>query len=185
MQLVVVYRPHSFIHSFIHYVVFLTTGPFPLSKRAVRRMRSGASAFNSRYLLISSRSCRSCLHLLPRLLSFLQYYVGLIPNVFALTDKNIDNPFKCILCDADVCFDFLYNFCLKNFLFWEELSEIRLKMYIFLHVKYPLFLSYFNETWIFSTNFGNMLKYQFSRKSVHWEPSFLVRTDGQPTMTKL
>jgi len=44
-----------------------------------------------------------------------------------------------------MCFDFLYNFCLKHLSFWEELSEI-LKMYIGIHVKY-LFLSAFNETW--------------------------------------
>jgi hypothetical protein len=31
-------------------------------------------------------------------------------------------------------------------------------MYIGRHVKYPLFLSDFNETWIFSTDFLNMLK---------------------------
>jgi len=39
--------------------------------------------------------------------------------------------------------------CLKYISFWEELSEILLKMYICLHVKYRLFLSDFNETWIF------------------------------------
>jgi hypothetical protein len=51
----------------------------------------------------------------------------------------------------EMCFDFLYNFCLKHFSFWEELREIWSKMFVGLHVKYPLFLSDFNETWIFST----------------------------------
>jgi hypothetical protein len=37
-----------------------------------------------------------------------------------------------------------------------------------LRLKYPLFLSDFNRTWIFSTNFNNILKYQFTWKSVHW-----------------
>jgi hypothetical protein len=43
-------------------------------------------------------------------------------------------------------FDFLYNVCLKPFSSLEELSEIWSEMYIGLHVKYPLFLSDFNET---------------------------------------
>jgi hypothetical protein len=44
----------------------------------------------------------------------------------------------------NVCFDFLYNFGLKYFSFLEELSEILLKMYIGLYVKYQLFLLDFN-----------------------------------------
>jgi hypothetical protein len=37
--------------------------------------------------------------------------------------------------------DCLYNICLKQFSFYEELSEILLKMYVGLHANYPLFLS--------------------------------------------
>ena len=48
----------------------------------------------------------------------------------------------------NVCFDFLYNFCLKYFSFQEEMSEIWSKMHAGLHVKYPLFWYDFNETWI-------------------------------------
>jgi len=47
-----------------------------------------------------------------------------------------------------------------------------------LHVKYRLFLSDFNETYIFSTDFRIVLRYQISWKSVRWEPSSM-RTDGQ------
>jgi hypothetical protein len=65
--------------------------------------------------------------------------------------------------------------CLKHFLFWEELSEIS-KMYIGLHVKYPLFLSDFNETWIFLIDIWKMLEYQISWKSVQWEPSCSMQT---------
>ena len=52
-------------------------------------------------------------------------------------------------------------------------------MYIGLHVKYRIFLSDFNETRIFTADFRKILKYQFSWKSVHWEPSCSMRTDGQ------
>jgi len=45
-----------------------------------------------------------------------------------------------------VCFGFLYKFCVKYFSFKGELNEILSKMYLGLHVKYPLFVSDFNET---------------------------------------
>ena len=58
-----------------------------------------------------------------------------------------------------------------------------------IHVKYPLFLSDFNETWIFSTVIRKILKYQISRTVVHWEPSCFMRrdgrTDGWTDLTKL
>jgi len=49
-----------------------------------------------------------------------------------------------------VCFDFFYNSYVYHFSFWEDLRKIWLKMFIGLHVKYPLFLSDFNWSWIFS-----------------------------------
>ena len=45
-----------------------------------------------------------------------------------------------------MCFDFLYSFSLKHFLFCKTVKEIRSKMYIGLHAKYALFLLDFNQT---------------------------------------
>ena len=59
------------------------------------------------------------------------------------------------------------------------------KIYIDLHVKYQEFLSYFNDTWIFSTNFLKIFKYQISWKSVQWGLSCSMWTDGRSDTTKL
>ena len=61
-----------------------------------------------------------------------------------------------------MCFDFLYKFCLEHLSFWEVMREIWSKIDIGLHVKHPLFLSNFNETWIFSKYFRKILKLQIS-----------------------
>jgi len=50
-------------------------------------------------------------------------------------------------------------------------------MYIGLHVKYPLFLSDFDENRIFLTDFPKIVKYKISRKFVQWEASCSMRTD--------
>ena len=64
-----------------------------------------------------------------------------------------------------VCSDFLDNF-LKYFSFWEEKNVILLPTHVSLHMKYPVFLSYFNETSNFSTGFRKI-------------PTCRMRTDGQ------
>jgi hypothetical protein len=62
-------------------------------------------------------------------------------------------------------------------------------LYICVHVKYPLFLLDFNETWIFSPHFRKTLKYQISWKSVKWDLTSFMRTGGRTDwrtdMTKL
>jgi hypothetical protein len=60
---------HTLTHCFIHSsVICQTTGPQPLPKRFLHLMRSRASSFKWEYPLLSPRSFRNCLRLLPRLL---------------------------------------------------------------------------------------------------------------------
>ena len=107
------------------------------------------------------RMCHTVIYGLPRSSIFFQHYL-----------KN-----RTILY-------FLYNFCIKHFLFWEEMSEIWSKMCIGLHVKCPLFLFGFNETWILSTDFSKATKISHFKTVRQREPCYSMWTDGL-TMTKL
>jgi hypothetical protein len=71
----------------------------------------------------------------------------------------------------------------KNFSSQKDLNEILSSMYIGLNVKYPLFLSYSNERWVFSTDFKKILKYELWRESGQWEPIRCGWTGGQTVET--
>ena len=60
---------------------------------------------------------------------------------------------------------FSNSFCLKHFASKEELSEIWSKVYIDLHVKWPLYLSDFSGHCIFSTDFGKYSNIKFHENS--------------------
>jgi len=57
-------------------------------------------------------------------------------------------------------------------------------MYIGLHVKYLLFLSFFNKL-EFSQDFPKILKYQISRKFIQWKPNCSMLIARQINMTML
>ena len=78
-------------------------------------------------------------------------FFHIISQTARISKKKLLNP-KCMFIFP------LQPFFSENFSFQDELSEIWSKMYIGLHVKYPLFLSDFNGNWIFSTYFRNILK---------------------------
>jgi len=75
-------------------------------------------------------------------------------------------------------FKFPYNFCLKHFSLYDEMSEIWSKKYTGLQVKYQLLLSDFNKPMIFLTDIWEILKYQILLKSDQWKLSCSMWTDG-------
>jgi len=79
----------------------------------------------------------------------------------------------------NVCFYFLYTFCVKHFSLQSELSEIWSQMYIGLHVKWRLLLLGCNATWIFSREYRTIFWQTFtkSRHLFHAEGQTNGRTD--------
>lgn len=58
-------------------------------------------------------------------------------------------------------------------------------MYIFPYVKYPLFFTDFNETFVLPTDFRQIHKYKLSRKFIQLGPNNSMRTDRRPDPTEL
>jgi hypothetical protein len=75
-------------------------------------------------------------------------------------------------------FKFFQQLLSEIFLILRRIWQHVISLHRF-RVKYPLFLSDFNEIWIFSTDFRRIFRYQISWKSFQWEPTYSMRTDGQ------
>jgi hypothetical protein len=91
-----------------------------------------------------------------------------------------------------VCFDFLHNFYIEYFSLYEDLSEIKpeILVRVGLHVKYPLFLSDFSESWNYLEQiFENKKNAQISKCQENPSSGNRVvpcgRTDRQTDMRKL
>jgi len=70
-----------------------------------------------------------------------------LPHFSTLSCKRHDLKRKVLSVEHKICVSFFLNdFCLKHFLFQEEVNEVLSYMYIGLHVKYPPLLSNFHET---------------------------------------
>jgi hypothetical protein len=78
-----------------------------------------------------------------------------------------------------MCFDFLYDLSEKFLILRGNERDIIINVYWSLcTVQYPLFLSSFNEPWIFSTDFSNNTQIANLIQPVQWEPNFSMRMDG-------
>jgi hypothetical protein len=98
-----------------------------------------------------------------------------LPNFSTLSHSRISEK---VLLNIKFVLIFFHKFA-WNISHLKSNSARQYHKYTRLHVKCPLFLSVFNETWIFSTYFRKTLKYQMSWKSVHWVVSCSKRTDRQ------
>jgi hypothetical protein len=109
-------------------------------------------------------SCASCLTL--------QYLSTYLTNG-TIFEKNLLLNIKCV-------FWFSIQFFVWNISHYKmDLAKCFHKCtYISLHVKCALFLSDFNETWIFSTVLPEILKCHLAWKFVRWKTSCYKRTDG-------
>jgi hypothetical protein len=121
------------LYSSIHLVVFLTTGPKPLPKRALHIVRSRASFFRWEYPLLSVRSSSSFLCLLPRL-SVISIPTFIFPSITCRSRQFLRRrwPIQLAFCLLISYRIFLCSLTLSNtysFLTWS----VQLIFSIFLH----------------------------------------------------
>ena len=103
------------------------------------------------YDAISGLVCRACkLHHLCAILYCIVVCALSGPTIFLYVTSFNGTVFggKKKISDRKCVFIF-YTACLNYFSFWEEFNEISSQMCVRFHVKYPLFLSDFNESWNF------------------------------------
>jgi len=106
-------------------------------------------------------------HLWPVRLYYIRPHYLIRGTIFG---ERVIEPKMCILILAK---SFFFIFLIR----WR-IERNSSKTYVG-HVKYPLFVSDFNKTWIFWTYFSEKITYQILWKSFKWEPPCSMRTDGQ------
>jgi hypothetical protein len=113
--------------------------------------------------------------------SYCHQWPALLYNIFSHYVIKRHDFLKKKLSSTKCVFWFSLQMLSETFLILRRTKRHMIKMYVGLHVKYPLFLCDFKKTLIFSTDCRKILKYEISWKSVEWEPSCSLRTNGQMT----
>ena len=133
------------------------------------------------WLCVCSLNYPACNVYVPYLLisvsSLAQSYFSTVSHKWHDFGRKLLNT-KCV-------FWFSVQLLSKTFHILRRIEQDIIIMCIGHNIKYQLFLSDFNQTWIFLTDFKKILKYQISWKSILWELSCSMWTDGQTDMTKL
>ena len=110
--------------------------------------------------------------------SALRHIVIWLYDIFSTFSQKREDFRK--LLNTKCAFWFPLHLLSETYLIIRRIEQDVLDLFIGLHVKYALFLSSFNETWIFSTNFRkNSGISDFHENPVQWEPNCCMRAGGQ------